>query len=1158
MSNSFWNFVTQFVPGGLAKAEEVNTNLSGVAAGLDLVEAELVKSLQVTNAAGVTDIVLNAAARAGKLISFDINGDLAATTIMGDWKGDHADSEGTDYQIRDVVRDSQGDIDLASLYICIETHTSTGNILADTAKWELLLASSTNIAENVTLDNTGLIVVDETNVKDWILGADGALLKARGTGVTSTYVNTATPGGTTFDQAAVNGEMSSDEGYASFSYAGATGVTVSDLTATSTYVYIDKNGDLGQQTTIPTRQDKTRKSFTMRIGVNTVTETIIGFEYYNNPIGHYTNTMRDIYEYLRAAGVSFRKEQLITGRADLGFDVSAGSLLELGGTGNIFNPNEKPFDAATNVSYNLMSRTAFVSAETNLQKVWDNAETITALGSTTFVGHRLYRFSSGNFAMQYGQGNYANLLLAKSGVLTEEYVLNPALKDATFFGWWIVSLEATTTNGTTQTSFREYTIGLQGGSSSSLSGAVLRGNNASDFLDYDVVRTNLGLSNVVKHVANVTALRALTGFSVGDLFHLEGHTNANIGGGPLLCTKAHGSEVDNNGTLFVVGGFVIERQSSDSYSILDFGAIPDWDGTTGTDNSASILSCITSVSHTVIPRNMQFATSLAGSVFLQSLSDKKISGGGQLFKTGARGVFSFSLCNNIHIEDVYFDCRRATDEAASGNILDGSRSSVDYAFAVSFANSSNCSIKYCTAIESAQDGFVAQGTVDTGGLTATLSTEIRFLNNNLKNIRGSSNWIRAISGFDISHNKFSNDVAFQQKANHIFIVEWNSEGVVSNNRSFFCGDNAIGIGEMVNGVVEARNDSIAVHDNVIKGTRYHSILVAQGNNIDVHDNIIENSGDKDRFPSPSVVLTGGILLLGGTGGGVTAPRNSRISVRGNKIYNAFEWGILVLDRAGTTTHSDNITIQGNTVANSGKQTQASRISSGGIFTQTRDAVLIQGNKIDFCTGSGIEWFGDSICQDNQITTVTGYGISAPQDTVFLNDLLSGAVSGNTVINSDLSGIKIATRLRVDLYGNKAIGCGSAGAAETIADVVENSGIAVYNTSRVNHSNNEVNDNQGCGIVTSLVSIVHGSLGHANNNGAGYTTADFKSGYLHSQTPAQTIVKVHLLQGSPGTNQTQFITVLNPSVAGCVALDTSVSAHTLDFDGITAKSSLDIP
>jgi hypothetical protein len=346
---------------------------------------------------------------------------------------------------------------------------------------------------NMILDDSSLVVVPETNLQSWVDGVDNALFKARGTGVTSSYVSTVSVGGTTFAQPAVNGEISSDEGYASISYAGATGITVATLSATSTYVYIDRNGALQQQTTIPTRQDKSRKVFTMRIGVNAVAETIIGFEYYNNPIGHYTNSMRDLYEYLVFQGVPFKKDQLITGRADLGFDVSAGSLLEFGGTGDIFNPNIKSFDAATNVSYNLMSRTALVSSETTLVKFWDNAGTITALGSTTLVGHRLYRFSSGNFAMQYGQGNYANMALAKAGVLSEEYVLNPALKDATFFGWWLIESTATVTNGTTLTDFKEYTIGLQGGSSSSLSGAALRGNNGSDFLDAAAVAVNLDL-----------------------------------------------------------------------------------------------------------------------------------------------------------------------------------------------------------------------------------------------------------------------------------------------------------------------------------------------------------------------------------------------------------------------------------------------------------------------------------------------------------------------------------------------------------------------------------------------------------------------------------------------------------------------------------------
>jgi hypothetical protein len=173
--------------------------------------------------------------------------------------------------------------------------------------------------------------------------------------------------------------------------------------------------------------------------------------------------------------------------------VSAGQLLEFGGTGDINNPNIKSFDLVSNASYNLMSRTALISSETNLPKVWDNAETITALGSTTFVGHRLFRFSSGNFAIQYGQGNYANITLAKAGAKLEEYVLNPVLKDATFFGWWFIALETTATSGVANAEFVEYTIGIQGGSSSGLSGAALRGNNGSDFTDAALVRTNVGL-----------------------------------------------------------------------------------------------------------------------------------------------------------------------------------------------------------------------------------------------------------------------------------------------------------------------------------------------------------------------------------------------------------------------------------------------------------------------------------------------------------------------------------------------------------------------------------------------------------------------------------------------------------------------------------------
>jgi hypothetical protein len=271
-----------------------------------------------------------------------------------------------------------------------------------------------------------------------------------------------TVGGTTFAQPAVKGEIASDIGYFPIDYAGATGATVA-TGAASVYVYIDSASNLQQQTTEPTRQDWSRKMFTMRISVNTVTGNIIGFEYLANPIGHYANSTRDLYEFVMAAGLSLRKGQDVTGRTDnLGFDVGVGSGFEYGGTGDIHNPNIKSFDAVSNAEYDLLERVDIAAQnQTNLVKFWDSAGTITTLGSGTFVGHRLYRFSNGQFAIQYGQGNYANIVLAKAGAPIEEYVLNPRLEKATFFGWWFIGQTATVTSGTpTLTAFKKYTIGI--------------------------------------------------------------------------------------------------------------------------------------------------------------------------------------------------------------------------------------------------------------------------------------------------------------------------------------------------------------------------------------------------------------------------------------------------------------------------------------------------------------------------------------------------------------------------------------------------------------------------------------------------------------------------------------------------------------------------
>ena len=366
-------------------------------------------------------------------------------------------------------------------------------------------------AADVPVDDSSFSVVRQINLQTFAKGVDTALLKSRASGVSESYIASVAAGGTTFNQTEIIGEINSSAGYFSIVYPAVTNVTVSNLTNPSTYVYIDNTRTLQQQISEPTREDFVDKVFTMRIAIDTVAQTIIGFEYLNNPIGHYSNSLRDVYTFLLAQGVPFKQGQIVTGRfTDLGFDIGAGSLLEYGGTGDIFNPNILRFPLVEKTLFSIATRTTFGAfTSTDLPKFWDNSGVLTALGSTTFVGHRIYRFSNGNVVLQYGQSNWANIVLARAGVLVEDYDLNPELINATFFGWYFIEDTATNTGGAAPivTEFREYNIGIQGGSSSGLAGCLLKGNNLSDLLDIPQTRTNLGLGG------GITATGPFTNFT---------------------------------------------------------------------------------------------------------------------------------------------------------------------------------------------------------------------------------------------------------------------------------------------------------------------------------------------------------------------------------------------------------------------------------------------------------------------------------------------------------------------------------------------------------------------------------------------------------------------------------------------------------------------
>lgn len=157
MANSYWNSPGDFVAGTLVKAAEANTKFNGIESGFDAVEADLDSTITITAGdAGVVDIPDVIAVRKNKVLSFDASGDLVLDETVGEWKGDHADAAGTDYAVRDVIKDAAGRVKLDSIYRCNTAHTSTGQLNADIANFDLVIdmtdvkTSETNAANSAS------------------------------------------------------------------------------------------------------------------------------------------------------------------------------------------------------------------------------------------------------------------------------------------------------------------------------------------------------------------------------------------------------------------------------------------------------------------------------------------------------------------------------------------------------------------------------------------------------------------------------------------------------------------------------------------------------------------------------------------------------------------------------------------------------------------------------------------------------------------------------------------------------------------------------------------------------------------------------------------------------------------------------------------------
>lgn len=399
---------------------------------------------------------------------------------------------------------SAGVVDLANDEIDITVDAPGSNFSIDIAG----LAKDSEIptgfdAADIAINTTGLEVIQEPDLQSYIIANDAALLKARGTeiipGTGKVTINSGD--NTAFDVTAASGQIKTQTGYFAIEYAGATAVPVASISAQSTWVYIDTTGTLSQQTTAPTPEEYREKLFLARLASSGA--ALLAFEIDKNPAGQYTNSVRDLSEYVELNHKGFN----LTPNANLTFATSNGSVFKFGANAdfNPLSPHTPSFNGSDPVQFFLLTQDANIGGGNTLVPVdqYDDNGTLTNLTNNRFVIHTVYFFTSGNYTLQYGQNEYASIEIAQSAIATRDFTLSPVNSNGTRIGWIIVQEGASDLSNSAQAKFIDDTGQASGASGAA--GALLASNNLSDVENATTARANIG-AGVIQTITGIDGI----------------------------------------------------------------------------------------------------------------------------------------------------------------------------------------------------------------------------------------------------------------------------------------------------------------------------------------------------------------------------------------------------------------------------------------------------------------------------------------------------------------------------------------------------------------------------------------------------------------------------------------------------------------------------
>ena len=207
-------------------------------------------------------------------------------------------------------------------------------------------------------------------------------------------------------------------------YAGATGVTLSNITsATETYFLVDSNGLLTQQTSFPTPRQRRENIYLGKVGhanKSTIANVFPEPDIDISPAAQ----VRDMFTPIKLINNGVYPSYI---GATLSFQTSAGTLwgIGIGYITDVLNPSSITVPGYSPVTFQYRTKTGGTYSNTTLidPGYYDNAGVRTAIGAPTkqATNQRIFLIQNGQFRVQYGQTVYSDLTTALASVQNEVY-----------------------------------------------------------------------------------------------------------------------------------------------------------------------------------------------------------------------------------------------------------------------------------------------------------------------------------------------------------------------------------------------------------------------------------------------------------------------------------------------------------------------------------------------------------------------------------------------------------------------------------------------------------------------------------------------------------------------------------------------------------------